>query len=370
MNRSILAYAGILALTMGVSWMRYTDDAAAPKEGVVLVDAKPAELEKVVYDAPELDVSFEMRTDDFGRYGWATVAEQKKKKVDGQEVSETKTTIFKAGTAADKLIESLAPLMAVRGLDNVDDATIATFGLTTPDTTVSITSHGKTTVLELGGETYGTKDRYVRNRETGRVYVVDDEPFKTLKFAVTRLPERSLMAAKVEEIDSLTLGEGGTSVEWAQKNKDDRKAAYWERAGASGKDETFSNWLDKALKIKSTSYVQDADLPAELVPQFDLTVRAPGKPAETVAFSLGGEDWYAKSESTRGLVKLTRGPTKDIAEEVSDILEGKTPPPDPEPPAKPSGMPGGMPPHGAGNPGTVPGMPPINRPPMPAPTPG
>ena len=34
--KSVVAYAGILVLAMGASWMRYTSDEAPAKEGVVL----------------------------------------------------------------------------------------------------------------------------------------------------------------------------------------------------------------------------------------------------------------------------------------------------------------------------------------------
>ena len=355
MNKSIIVYAALLAVGLGASWNRYTSDETTPKEGVVLLEAKAADLQKIGYDGADLDVNFEMRADDFGRYGWVTAVENKKKKVDGVEQIEVKTTRFKTGSAADKLTEAFAPLLALRALDNVDDAKLESFGLKAPETLVTVTTTGGTLTLELGGETYGTKDRYVRVRETSRVYVVKDEAFKSMKFAVTRLPERSLTAAKAEEIEGLTLGRGADNVEWSQKNKDDRTAAYWQRTGApDGKDESFANWMEKMLKVKSTGYTQDDETPTDLVPSFDLTVRVAGKPAETVRFMTSGDDWYAQSESTRGVVKLSRGAAKDVADDVDDILEGREPPKkekpapgDPQakdgPPGRPPGMPPGMP---------------------------
>jgi hypothetical protein len=384
MNKSVIVFAGLLVLSLGGAWMRYTGGEETQKEGVVLIDAKATELEKVVYTSPELTVTFELRTDDFGRYGWITVEDRKKKGKDTADSAgipvEAKVTRFKTGVAADKVVEAFAPMVGLRKLENVDDTQLASFGLVASDTTVTISAGGKTTTFELGGETYGTKDRYAKNQGDGKVYVIDDEPFKTLKFAATRLPERGLTASKVEQIDGLSLGVGATNASWTQKNKDDKAAAYWERteasgAAASGKDETFGNWIDKALKLKSTAYVQDGEAPAELVPGFDLTVRAAGQKPETIQLLQGGEDWYAKSESTRGLVKLSRGPAKDAAEDAKDVVEGKEPPPDA--PAVPGtaatgGMPPGMGgPHGGplgGPPGAPPGMMPPGRPPPPAPS--
>ncbi|MES2644323.1 MAG: DUF4340 domain-containing protein [Myxococcota bacterium] len=382
MNKSVIVFAGLLVLSLGGAWMRYTGGEETQKEGVVLIDAKATELEKVVYTSPELTVTFELRTDDFGRYGWITVEDRKKKGKDDAIPVEAKVTRFKTGVAADKVVEAFAPMVGLRKLENVDDTQLTSFGLKESDTTVTISAGGKTTTFELGGETYGTKDRYAKNQGDGKVYVIDDEPFKTLKFAATRLPERGLTASKVEQIEGLSLGVGATNASWTQKNKDDKAAAYWERteaagAAASGKDETFGNWIDKALKLKSTAYVQDGEAPAELVPGFDLTVRAAGQKPETIQLLQGGEDWYAKSESTRGLVKLSRGPAKDAAEDAKDVVEGKEPPPD-APPAPGTAEAGGaMPPgmgspHGGplgGPPGGAPGMMPPGRPPPPPPAP-
>lgn len=375
MSKSVVIYAAILVLGLGASWARYTSDETEPKEGVVLVESKKGGLQSVKYDSPDLDVTFEARQDDFGKYWWGSVAEQKKKKVDGQEQVSLEERKFKVGSAADKLVESLEPLMALRELKSVDDAKLESYGLKAPDTTVTITDGGGTATLEIGGETYGTKDRYVRHRETGRIFVVKDEAFKTLKFANTRLPEKQLVAAKKAEIEKLTLGTGGQSVSYTQKNRDDAAATYWEKDGGTGKDETFSNWLEKFLKVKATAYAADGDVPADALAAFDLTVVATDKKPETVRFLQAGDDWFATSESLRGTVKLPRSSAKDVADDVKDVIEGRAPPEEPKAPKKPGepaaddhggedgddhGMSGGRPPR-PGPPG-LPGMP---RPMMP-----
>lgn len=376
MSKSVYVYAALLALSLGAAWNRYTGGEPVEKEGVQLIDARATDLEKVVYTAPDLTVTFEMKTDDFGRYGWATVDEHKKGKDDAPPPP-AKVTTFKTGSAADKLVEAFAPMFALREITAKDDAQLTSFGLKEPDTTVAVTAGGRTLTFDLGGETYGTKDRYARNQADGRIYVLDDEPFKSLKFAATRLPERALVAAKLEAMSGASLGVGGATAAWTQKNRDDKAAAYWERDGGTGKDESFGNWLDKALKLKSTAYVQPGEEPAELLPAFDLTVRADDLKPETVSVLVAGEDYYARSGSTRGLVKLSRGPAKDAAEDAKDVAEGKAPAPAeatappgaaaPSVGAPPTGEPGGAPPAGA-----PPALPPPNpgalpRPGVPAP---
>jgi len=337
MRKSIPVFALILVVGMGMSWQRYTSDEPEAKEGVVAMDLRKDDLQKIVYASAELEVTFEMKLDAIGPYGWVTVVEHKKKKGDDDVETITDTTSqFKAGPAADKLIEAFAPMYALRQLDTVDELKLRQFGLEKPEISVVVTAAGKETHFDIGGETYGTRDFYVRNNATGRVYVLNDEAIKPLKFGNSRLPERGLTSFKTETIDGVSLGQGSAIASWSQKNKDDRTAAYWVRDEGGARDETFTNFLGKAMKLKSTSYVQAADRPAELAPAFDFTLRVDGKPSETLRFQKGGDDWYVESEFTRGLVKLTRGPAGDAADEVLDIIEGRTPKetpkPEPEPP--------------------------------------
>ena len=57
MNKSILAYATILVLSLGASWVQYTsEEAAVPKEGIVLADVKKDDLQQLSYSSPDLKV--------------------------------------------------------------------------------------------------------------------------------------------------------------------------------------------------------------------------------------------------------------------------------------------------------------------------
>ncbi len=364
MNRTVFIYGAILMVALAGSWIHYTSDEASSAEGVVLVDGTKDDLRRLVYDGPDVDVTFEQRADDFGKYGWVTLAETKKKKVDGVDTTELKTSTFKSGAATDDLVTSFAPLLALRSLDEVDDARLTTFGLKDPDTFVEIVTTSRTTKLALGGETYGTRDRYVRDEASQRVFVVDDETFKRLKLAGSKLADRSLATAKIETMTEVTLGEGTASATWVQKNRDDRKAAYWERTSNTTKDDAFDNWIEKMLKVKSTEWVGDAARPPELVSAFDVTIKADDAKPETVRVSRAGDDWYASSESTRGLVKLTKSSASDVAGDVADVIAGNAPA---EAPAAAGAPPPSLSPS-APPPSLSPGAPPVGGiPPRPAP---
>jgi hypothetical protein len=371
MIRSWMVYGAILALSLGATWMRFTaEETKVDKAGVPIVDEPVSALESVVYASPDVDVKLEIRKDTLGSYAWVTVTDHKQKK--GKEGEppppvEVKVTSFKAGSAGDKLMESMAPLLAMRELVGVDAPKLEAFGLQNSTSSLAVSAAGQTATLELGAETYGAKDLYAKHRESSRFYVVDDELVKPLKFAATRLPERGLFGAAIETVDTVALIAGGARVEWLQHNKEDRAADWWERKPAPGtdevgkKDETFANWLEKALKVKSASYVQAGEEPASTEAVFELALSAQGKPTETLQVLKSEDDWYARSDFSRGLVKLNRSLVEDPADEVDDIIAGREPPPSekPAPTQLEEGAEGGPPP---GLPGMPPGMPPGVRP--------
>lgn len=352
MNKAVPVYAILLVLGLGLSWNRYTSDETQAREGIVLLDVKKDELQKLVYGSPDLTVNVEIRKDDLGSYPWIVITEVKKKRTPDGETREEKTLRFRGGADAEKLLEKWQPLMAMRQLDQVTDEQQLTFGLKEIDTTIQLAWGGKSTTLDLGGETYGTKDRYVRDQSTGQIFVVSKDAIQNLKFARTKLKENRLTALEEAKITSISLAKGSQTASWSQKNIDDRAAAYWERDGAT-KDASFDNWLDKALKLKSTDYVQPDEEPKELVTLFEMTLRSADGKTETLQFLQSGEDWYARSSFTRALVKVNKASIKEVDDEVLDVIEGKaapppsgpdaaaTPPTPPTPPGLPSAPPGG-----------------------------
>lgn len=368
MNRSISTHGVILAVLLGLAWMDWT---APPKvdtgDKIVLIQGDAKDLEKVHWKGEKEEVTIERKLDAEGTYYWVTYTKWEEPKkpptppapaadgstpatpaadgstpatpaadgsapaADGSTPAApapepekvARTQVFKAGDAGDKLIESLSPLLALRELTDVPTDKMVTLGLDAPKETLEVVRSGRSHVLDLGGESYGSKDRYARDRDSGAIYLLDDELLRPLKYARTRLPDRALFSIKTEKIDHATISNGLSSLEIAQKNAEDKDKATWVRASAPDQDaEQLKTWMDKALQLKSTSYVAPDEVPTDLQPRFKLTLKTADGHAETVDFQQSGDkgDWYASSEYTRGLVKLLKGPTTALNDDVGTIV--------------------------------------------------
>jgi hypothetical protein len=356
MIRGVIVYGALLAVTLGASYYRWTHEPDKNLEGkVVVLQGEPDTLDRITWKGKDDEAVIEKKKDDRGDYYWVTYTKWEKKKPDAKDpkdagsgsgsgadvaaagsgsgsgaeatpVPEEKEAVvsnFKSGKAATELAASLSPLFAVRKLDDVTPDKLKTIELETPVEHVILDRNGKTTDIELGGESYGTKDRYARIAGTSDIYLIDDEVLRSLKFARTRLPDRDLFPFETAKIDTAVIGDGTSSITLTQKNRDDKDKATWVPADAP--DDTsaqYKTWMDKFLKAKASSYVNDADVPKDLELRFQVTLTGEGSPPETVEIYQAGDsgDWYAKSAYTRGYVKMLKSTTSSLAEDVGSLI--------------------------------------------------
>ena len=354
MTRSVTLYGVLLVVLLGLSWEQWTSP-PEPDRGdkIELIGGTVDDVEKIVWKGEKDEATIERKTDAAGAYLWVTYTkwEEAKKPEPAPAPADpaaptdpaadpaaaptppaaepetvAKTQIFKAGDAGDKLVESLSPLLALRELTDVPADKLATLGLDAPKEHLEITRKGRTRTLDVGGEAYGSKDRYVKDTESGKIYLLDDETLRPLKYARTRLPDRAIFALPREKIATAVVSSGVGSLEIAQKNPDDKEKATWVKASEpDAAAEQVKTWMDKALQLKSTSYVGADEMPADLTSSFRLTLRGADGKTETLEVLSAGGDWYARSEHTRGLVKLLKGPTSALAEDVADLTAATAP---------------------------------------------
>ena len=362
---SAAVYGGLLAILLGAAWAKWTAEPEVELDGkVVLVAGDADDIETITWTSEgKDDAHIERKSDDRGAYLWVTYTRYTPKPepkpepdpADGPPLPDVpgepsddaapaddpdaaptapdaaapapelvaETQVFKAGDTGQELLDALSPLLALRKLE-ADPDKLATIGLTEPTEFLEIVRKGRTVKLDVGGEVYGTRDRYVRNSGTGEIFLVDDELLRPLKYARTRLPDRTLWATERAKVSRVTLVGANGSLVVEQENASDADKARWIPAGdAEVDDEQLQTWMDKALKLKGSAYAGPDDPSEGLEERFSLVLEPESGPSTTLKVMVDPDGgWWGESEHTRGRVKLLRAQTTSLADDIDALIGG------------------------------------------------
>ncbi len=197
------------------------------------------------------------------------------------------TVRFVGVEQANKLAESLAPMMALRALGPVEPARDAEFGFDKPAGTVRVTLGATTHTLVIGGTTPGGGDRYAR-LDGGGAFAIEGSVAQNLMFAESRLVERDLFGFEQDEVAKVVIKAPERSRELVRAA--DKKDGWADAASPSVLDETAGNWMSKITKLRIMSY----------------------EPPETASpESFASVEFFAKGGRSLGQLSLFRVPTPD-----------------------------------------------------------
>ncbi len=344
--RQVAINGAILALSLAgalYTW-QHRDDEPSDDTKVAMYQAAKGDVQKITWKADDLTVTLEHKKDASGEYTWVSTHEEIKKAAppvapgdtDAPAVPEVageveiKESAFLGNDAAAKLYDAFSPLMALRELAQDPSADPKTFGFDAPKATLTVDKGGQAIELLLGAETYGSRDRYVKQGD--KVFLVDDQDLRPLQYGKTRLVERALQPFAEKDLESVLVRDAaGTSVNFVQKNREDREKAYWARdATPDTKDEIGATWLDKLIKVRAQGYPNADEIPATPTLMFSYTATgrkdgaAQSWTVEIVKNEADGE-FYAKSSYDRATVKLTKTLASEAVDDLTAALSGTSP---------------------------------------------
>jgi hypothetical protein len=333
-NRASIVYAALLVGSLGWAYQTWThEDELALSDKVVILPGKPEQLTSVAFHSKDLELTLELRDDEHGRYAWARAVpltepgQEPPPPPEGQPPPPTEPEEFKVGKAGEPVLEGLAPFVAKRRLEGVTDADLADLGLVTPEATLEIVREGKDPKrFELGGNVFGGANVYVRDPDDGTIYLVDAKLIRPLQSGARTLPDRDLTGVDERKAERVTLRVGDRQASFEQHNPDDVDARYWSVAGQAEESPEATAWVDKALRLRSSRYVPASETPTDLAHAFDFRVEGEDGKAVTVEVvrsfdDEGQEQYFARSEHTRGLVRLPRAAAAEASADLESALQ-------------------------------------------------
>lgn len=254
----------LLATSAGAAlavWSRSEPTLDFHRGDVVIWNADPNDIQRVVFEAPKQTTTIEVKRDAVGTY---YLGKFDIMILPGEEIpSPTHDSTFLNDTdkpqlfaqtfvstkAGDKLFKDLAPLKALLAVGRVPKNQLAEFGLAAPERRAIVKFKNGERRLEYGDETLGEKHQYVLDPQTGQVYVLLGDLARDISEADVRLPDRELHAwdPSVPTAAHITGSLGDRNLVRAGPKTNQ----FWaDAAHPNDKDATATNWMAKIDQLR------------------------------------------------------------------------------------------------------------------------
>ena len=346
--KGVWLHLALLLGALGFAYQTWTRPAASeaggqPRESereVIVWEVAAESIKSIDLMGEKKLVRLERRTEGGEAWLWGTVEREKPAPKKTEETPESLSKVeegattrkaFLVGEAGDKLVASLSTLRALRALGKLDAARKQELGLDAPKETLRVISGAVTHALRLGGKVYGGSDRYAEYVKTGEAFVVGGDALRDLDAAESRLVEREVHRFKPDAVKAMAVKRGDRARALVRGGVD-AKALFWADAGKpDAKDETAGNWVAKLDRLKVTDYVEDqaADAAESVAPEPVVRVEYAGAGGESLGFlelqktpseKDGKFDYQARTEHTRGLVKVSQFLGEQVEQDLDAVL--------------------------------------------------
>jgi hypothetical protein len=251
-----------------------------------------------------------------------------------------KIQTFKGNKGLDELMKGLATFSAIRSLGVVDAEKLKLFSLTGSKKSLTLVTGSAVRVFIIGGNTFGSMDSYLQDKQDKRVYVVRPRLLQDFQYAEFRLMDRELHAFGDSEIDRVVFSTAGGKKTLLHKNRRDPSAAFWvDAADPEKKKDFFRNWMGRFNRLRVVEYSRKDKAPAGLNELFSAEYFLGGKkkghlrwfsgPAATPPVgkpqppTQGGvaADHYVMTEHTRVKVKVASNLGDELTKDLANLLK-------------------------------------------------
>lgn len=337
LGRGLLIHAGIFVLASAGAakmWLRDEQPKTLAQTEATVWTGRAADVERIVFDGKNKKVTLETKKDDVGAYyvgalerSAPTPPPAGSAAAPSPEPPTTKggKTEFVAVGAAQKIVDAMAPLKALRALGRIPEDRSSEFGLSEPEGTLIVSLKGTERKLVIGGTTPGGGDRYVRDPSSGEIYVIDGDAVRDLDTAESRLVERELHEWKEAEVTVADVKAGDKTRQIIRGGPEGKR--FWADPGAADqKDETIANWMSKLERLRPSDYVMTTPSDKQDVVRIDYAAgtrklgfvelaRMSSKDAS------GKPEYVVRTERTRMFAKVPATTAEQIEQDLGSILK-------------------------------------------------
>lgn len=265
----------------------------------------------------------------------AAAAEKKKKEEEEAKKKEQEIYAPKRFMASSKLAEYLtkiAPLRAVRGLGEIPESEFKPYGFDEVGTFLHVGCGGRKVEFQVGGRTFGSGQRYLRDPATKQVYLFEAAVTSDLESAQYKFMQIELHAFPLSDVDEAVVRAHGAERRLLHRERNDKNKAQWvDKAEPDRRNETYGNWFDRVARLRVTDYLKEGAKPGSeleaagaMTPVVAVEYLLEGKPKdklEIVRVDAEGKGlYYARTGATRAWTRIYDSIAKEVEQDAALVM--------------------------------------------------
>ncbi|HOX47410.1 MAG TPA: DUF4340 domain-containing protein [Myxococcota bacterium] len=336
-------HAALLLASAAAAYAVYSYDPNSPDEGPLVLDASPAQTERLVYTNKGrvitasllADGGFQLEVDEDKilppvKATPGAPGEPAAPPESAPAKPERVKSRYRASDEFGKALERMLPLHAVQALGKLSDEQREKFGLKESLSTLELRAKGQAVSLRVGNQTYGGTSAYLERVGDGEAFLVSSATLRAVDFRPPRYMERRLGAQGMAEVDWLQVdcaGQGRRVLVRAHAGAG-QPERWTPEEDPSAADELFRNWVEKVFRLSAQEYL--AEPPAAPLQGCRLALRAEGKPVGEIELAWreeapGKAVHFARSTFTGGWVKLEATGAGQVSADLPAVFGGARP---------------------------------------------
>ncbi|MGB0680317.1 MAG: DUF4340 domain-containing protein [Polyangiales bacterium] len=328
--RSVVVHAVLAALALVWAYEVWTDDSASDKDlgEVTVLQCDKNSIKRVQYRAPEKEVTVKPTRVDGETKIWIDSHSKPKK-------GKASRKSFVGNEEAENFLKQMTPMHALRALGTIGKKKKKAFELDKAKTYLDVECGRKKRSYRIGGTAYGSGDRYIQDKQGGKVYLVHADLLAALQSAEFRLKQRELHTFEATEVHQLQVEAFGRKVTLLQRNRRVPEKATWVDASKPDKiNELYGNWLSRVGQLRAQDYLKAKAVPGSELKKLTESV----SPTPVLKLRYEEEDgdelgtlemvrvdaetpsYYAKSEVTERWVTVPKSVAEQVASDVRPVV--------------------------------------------------
>ena len=187
------------------------------------------------------------------------------------EDKKTPDRMVRGSDAAEKLFANFTPLRASRNLGILGPEKLKALGLDSAKKRITLVLRKGNRSFTIAPAPAGASEPYLRDEQTGQVYLVARSLLSDFQTAATLLVDRHMHTFRLEEADRIAVSQGTTRREYLVSHGE--QGVRLAPASAPDKpDAAFKTWHDRVFATWPIEVLGKDEVPAQGTPQVELRV--------------------------------------------------------------------------------------------------